>query len=117
MEFETKEPVAKAIEVGPDPSLKLGSAFFFSLKASTSMFKWCGSLFWKKLRIMNIVYLFGGKFFLKHPGLVSKGFFSPLERSYHTLFLHSSVAGHLGCVHLLAIVNNSVVNMFIRITF
>ena len=55
MEFETKEQVAKAIEVGPDPSLKLGSASFFSLKASTSMFKLCEAQFWKKLRIMNIV--------------------------------------------------------------
>jgi len=55
VEFETKEQVAKAIEVGPDPSPKLGSASFFSLKASTSMFKLCGAQFWKKLRIMNIV--------------------------------------------------------------
>ena len=55
MEFETKEQVAKPIEVGPDPSLKLGSTSFFSLKASTSMFKWCGAQFWKRLRIMDIV--------------------------------------------------------------
>ena len=27
---------------------------------------------------------------------------------FHILFIHSSVTGHLGCIHLLAVVNNVV---------
>ena len=34
----------------------------------------------------------------------------------HVLFLHSSVAGHLGGFYLLAIVNNSPVKMGVQIT-
>ena len=36
---------------------------------------------------------------------------------YHIFFTHSSVNGHLGYVHVLAIVNNAAVNIRVHVSF
>ena len=36
---------------------------------------------------------------------------------YHNFFIHSSVDGHLGCFHVLAVVNSTVMNNGIHVSF
>ena len=36
---------------------------------------------------------------------------------YHDFFIHSSVYGHLGCFHVLAIVNSAAVNNGMHVSF
>ena len=36
---------------------------------------------------------------------------------YHNFFIHSSVDGHLGCFHVLAIINSAAINSGIHVSF
>ena len=37
--------------------------------------------------------------------------------TYHIFFIHLSVIGHLGCFHVLAIVNSAAVNIGVHVSF
>ena len=36
---------------------------------------------------------------------------------YHTFFIYSSIDGHLGYFHVLAIINNTAMNLGVQISF
>ena len=39
------------------------------------------------------------------------------DTAEHSFFIHSSVDGHLGCCHVLAIVSSAAVNMVVHVSF
>ena len=36
---------------------------------------------------------------------------------YHSFFIHSSVDGYLGCIHVLAIINSAAMNIWVHVSF
>ena len=40
-----------------------------------------------------------------------------MVHTYHNFFIHSSVDGHLGCFHVLAIINSAEMNNGIHVSF
>ena len=40
-----------------------------------------------------------------------------IENKYHIFFVHPSVDGNLGCIHILAVVNDAALNIGVHVAF
>jgi hypothetical protein len=43
--------------------------------------------------------------------------YNSMVYKYHIFLIHSSVVGHLGCLHSLAIMNSAAINMGVHVPF
>ena len=57
------------------------------------------------LPLIYSIFLFGLLYFFKIPHI------------YHIIFTHSSVNGHSGCFHMLAVLNNAEMNIGMNMSF